>query len=228
MLHNDHVTAIIAGASGLVGSHLISMLSESNNIDKVYALCRSPLSPSLDKVETIMDGGLRVTHWDDDKPAPDIGFICLGTTRKQAGSKAALEKVDYDLVCDVAKTMKMLGVKRIAVVSSLGASSRSLSHYLRCKGKAEERISQLGFDTVVFARPGPLAGRKKLIRSDEVMLQKIMSVFKPLMIGPLENYLPIPAENVAKSMLFSLFLPQNQAVSALDSKQMSALLKQYD
>jgi uncharacterized protein YbjT (DUF2867 family) len=174
-----------------------------------------------------MDGGLRVTQWDDDKTAPEIGFICLGTTRKQAGSKAALEKVDYDLVCDVAKTMKMLGVKRIAVVSSLGASPRSLSHYLRCKGKAEERIGQLGFDTVIFVRPGPLAGRKKLIRSDEVMLQKVMPFFKPLMIGPLENYLPIAAENVAKSMLYSVFLEQSQAVSTLDSKQMTGLLQQY-
>ncbi|GAL28304.1 predicted nucleoside-diphosphate-sugar epimerases [Vibrio variabilis] len=120
-MHNDF-RVMIAGASGLVGSKLLTLLEQTDHIESIYALCRSPLNHQHSKTTQIMDGALRVTQWDDSHPTPTLGFICLGTTLKKAGSKQALEKVDVDLVCDVAQTMKMVGVKRIAVVSSLGAS----------------------------------------------------------------------------------------------------------
>jgi uncharacterized protein YbjT (DUF2867 family) len=225
MQHNFN--AIIAGSSGLVGGKLLSLLEETSHIDTVYALCRSPLERAHHKTHQIMDGALRITDWDDTHPTPTLGFICLGTTLKKAGSKAALEKIDLDLVCDVAQTMKMVGVKRIAIVSSLGATPRSLSHYLKCKGKVEQRINQMGFEHVVFVRPGPLAGREIDTRSDEVLVQKLFTVISPIMIGSLRAFTPIPAELVAKAMLYSVLQPNNAKSVAYNSANMRDLLSEY-
>ncbi|MGR5092798.1 oxidoreductase [Vibrio maritimus] len=225
-MQNDF-RVMIAGASGLVGGKLLTLLEQTDHIESIYALCRSPLNHQHSKTTQIMDGALRVTQWDDSRPTPTLGFICLGTTLKKAGSKQALEKVDVDLVCDVAQTMKMVGVKRIAVVSSLGASARSLSHYLNCKGRVERRINQMGFEKVVFMRPGPLAGREEEIRSDEVFVQKLFTVLSPLMRGPLRAIAPISADYVAKAMLYSVLETSNAKSIAYNSANMRDLLNAY-
>ncbi|GMQ46801.1 oxidoreductase [Vibrio sp. 10N] len=225
MQHNYN--AIIAGSSGLVGSKLLALLEQTSHIDTIYALCRSPLDSQHQKTRQIMDGALRITDWDESLPTPTLGFICLGTTLHKAGSKAALEKIDLDLVCEVAQTMKLVGVKQIAVVSSLGASPRSLSHYLKCKGRVEQRIKQMGFEHVVFVRPGPLAGREVDIRNDEVLVQRLFSVLSPIMLGPLRSIAPIPAELVAKAMLYSVLQPNNAKYVTYNSANMRDMLSNY-
>ena len=118
-------------------------------------------------------------------PKPDYGFICLGTTKRQVESAYAFEQIDIELVYNVAKAMKALGVKNLAVVSSYGASKMSFSHYLRCKGRVEEKVTSLGFSRLVFVRPGPLKGLREKTRRDEMLIQKITKHIEPLMIGPL-------------------------------------------
>ncbi|MDG3088023.1 NAD(P)H-binding protein [Vibrio hannami] len=205
----DAATAIIAGASGLVGNELLRLLLSKPSVSKVYALVRSQLSQTDDKLTQIQHEDLMITNWQEGDTAPDIGFICLGTTIKQAGSKEALAKVDFELVCRVAQEMKLIGVKRIAVVSSFGADPKSLSHYLRCKGKAEKTILDMGFERVVFVRPGPLAGERKQKRTDEVIIGKLLNVLNPLLIGYLANFRPIQAKDVASAMLYATLQPKH-------------------
>ncbi|MGF1748106.1 NAD(P)H-binding protein [Vibrio cionasavignyae] len=224
----QHFNVMIAGASGLVGSKLLSLLEQTSHIQSIYALCRSPIDTPSDKTTTLLDGALRITDSDRLHPFPTLGFICLGTTLKQAGSKAALEKIDYELVCDVAQTMKMVGITHIAVVSSLGASPRSLSHYLKCKGRVEKRIKSMGFQRVVFVRPGPLAGRTKDIRPDETAVQSLFKVINPLMVGPLRKFAPISAESVAKAMLYSLINQDETPCAVYDSANMRDMLAKYN
>ena len=194
-------SAIIAGGSGLVGDELLHLLLNQPELEAVYALSRRELPLHGSRLHQIIHPELRVTEWEDSSPTPTTGFICLGTTKKQAGSKKALEAVDYQLVKDVAKTMKMLGVRHIVVISSLFASPWSPSHYLRCKGKMEQALVKMGFEHCIFVRPGPLKGERSKPRKDELMVQGIFDVFHPLVIGPLANLDPIPAEQVAKKML---------------------------
>ncbi len=223
-------TAIIAGASGLVGRSLTEQLLNESAITKLHALVRHPLQIQNDKLNQIQDAELRITQWDDNNTAPDFGFICLGTTIKQAGSKSALAHVDYEMVCQVAQTMKLIGVKRIAVVSCYGANARSLSHYLRCKGRMEKTILSMNFDRVVFVRPGPLAGERIPPRKDEVIIGHLLRLVSPMMIGPLANFKPIEADNVARSMLFSLFQPHRTPADkyiTLNTPQMNRLLQSY-
>lgn len=223
----DGAQVVIAGASGLVGQQLTKLLLDEQVVSQVHALVRSPLSLEHPKLNQIQDGQLRITQWDDKQTAPDFGFICLGTTKKQAGSKQGLAHVDYELVCQVAQTMKLVGVKRVAVVSSYGANARSLSHYLRCKGKMEQKLLTMGFERTVFVRPGPLAGERYPARTDEVFIGAILKVLSPLLIGPITNFKPIQAKDVARAMLYSVFKPFHSPGDnyiTLTSREMHQLL----
>lgn len=200
---------------------------EEQPIEHIYALSRKDLPFYHSKLEVIKNQDLDIRDWDESKATPRYGFICLGTTKQQAGSKEALEKVDYDLVCKVAQQMKVIGVKRLCVVSSLGASIRSLSHYLRCKGKMEMAIERLGFDHVTFVRPGPLVGLREQPRTDERIVQTVSAVLKPFMIGPLAKLIPIDASTVAQSMQYAIFAHSNKKIQYLDSVAMRDLIKQY-
>ncbi|MDX1303725.1 NAD-dependent epimerase/dehydratase family protein [Photobacterium sp.] len=194
-------SAIIAGASGLVGDELLHLLLAHDHFQRVYSLSRRELPFHSKKLVQIIHPELRITAWDESDITPTYGFICLGTTKKQAGSNAALEAVDFQLVKDVATTMQLLGVTNLVVISSLFAHPWSPSHYLRSKGKMEKALSKLGFSRCTFVRPGPLKGERSKPRHGEIISQRIFALIKPLLVGPLAHLNPIPAEDVARSML---------------------------
>ncbi|MCA0937089.1 NAD(P)H-binding protein [Vibrio alginolyticus] len=228
---SNNTCVIIAGATGLVGSKVVTHLVSQPGIHTLYSLSRRPLdniSDPKNKIIPMIDADLSILNWDDQQSTPEIGFICLGTTLKQAGSKENLRKVDVDLVTNVARQMKMIGVTRLAVVSSLGANSKSSSHYLSCKGQMEENIEELGFDEVVFVRPGPLVGQRAQSRTDEKIVQGIFSAIRPFMVGKLANFVPINAEDVAKAMIYQVFSYQQDPVVYLHRREMLDLLQHYD
>jgi uncharacterized protein YbjT (DUF2867 family) len=218
---------MVAGATGLIGTELIKQMLEEDPVTRIYALSRRELPFFHPKLEVLQNKQLQVQEWDADKPSPKYGFICLGTTIKQAGSKQELERIDYELVCDVAQTMKVLGVTHLAVVSSYGASVRSLSHYLRCKGKMEMAIERLGFEHITFVRPGPLVGLRDTPRTDEAIVQVVLKSLRPLMFGKLAKLIPIQASEVAKAMQYGILTKTDRKLQTLDSIQMRNLINKY-
>lgn len=224
-VNQDHSAVIIAGSSGLVGSELMKQLLDNSSIKTIYALVRKPPVFQSSKLVSIISPTLQVDTWNAKQVHPTLGFICLGSTLKQAGSKQALEKIDYELVCKVALEMKNLGVEKIAVVSSIGASLRSFSHYLRCKGKMEHAIRELGFRHVTFVRPGPLMGLRETPRYSETVTNAILRVLRPLLIGPLRNLSPIAASEVAQAMYLSVFQDAAPQVVIYRSADIKARLK---
>ncbi|WP_104037540.1 NAD(P)H-binding protein [Vibrio jasicida] len=231
MSNNTNACVIIAGATGLVGKAVINKLVSQPSIDSLYSLSRKSLTDVADpdnKIISILDAELAIHDWDEQQPTPNVGFICLGTTLKQAGSKDALRRIDVELVCKVAQQMKLIGVKRLAVVSSLGAKASSSSHYLACKGHMEKNIEKMGFDEVVFARPGPLVGQRENPRTDEKLIQTLFKVIRPLMLGNLANFVPIHAQDVAKAMIYQVFSYQQDPIVYLHRREMLDLIKHYD
>ena len=218
---------MIAGATGLIGTELVKQMLEAAPIKHIYALSRRSLPFFHPKLEVIKDPQLQVKNWQPENPSPKYGFICLGTTLKQAGSKKELERIDYHLVCEVAQTMKLLGVTHIAVTSSYGASPHAISHYLRCKGKMEMAIERMGFNHVTFVRPGPLVGLRDTPRKDEAVIQLVLKSIRPLMFGKLAKLIPIHASEVAKAMQYSVFSDSKPKIRTLDSIQIRSLINQY-
>lgn len=228
-ISGDKASVIVAGATGLIGSHVLELLIDEPAVEHIYALSRRALDSQFNssKLHTLIHSDLQVTSWDDTKATPNLGVICLGSTKKKAGSKEALRKVDVELVSQVAQSMKFIGVERLAVVSSYGASARSYSHYLKCKGQMEQNLMRIGFKQLFIARPGPLVGERAQPRADEKLLQSIFPLLSPFMIGKYKNLRPIQSKDVAQTMLFRLFENNFQNIEIYSSSDMLNLLAKY-
>lgn len=193
-------TALIAGASGLVGSHLLRLILLTDRYSQVISIGRRELPvihPKLDQQIVDFDN---LQKYKSELVADDV-FCCLGTTIKKAGSKEAFYKVDHDYVTHLAEVTLEKKATQFLVVSSMGADAGSRIFYNKVKGEMERDIRQMGFTAVHIFRPSLLLGEREEHRTGEEISAKIMRPLSALMIGPLRKYRPIQAETVAKAML---------------------------
>ena len=192
-------TALIAGATGLVGSYLLRMLLQSDRYTKVIALVRRPISTQDPKLEQ------KIVDFDKLAVTPglqaDDVFCCLGTTMKKAGSKAAFYEVDYTYVVELAKATSQQFASQFLVVSSMGANKKSAFYYNRVKGEMEEAITRFPFTAIHIFRPSLLTGNRPETRLGEKVGEVLMGGLKFAMVGPLRKYRAVPARVVAKAML---------------------------
>ena len=88
-------TAVLAGATGLIGSKLLELLLADPHYDAVIALSRKQLPLDHPKLNSLVVDFDRLRSHSTSLAGDDV-FCCLGTTMKQAGSKEAFRKVDYE------------------------------------------------------------------------------------------------------------------------------------
>jgi uncharacterized protein YbjT (DUF2867 family) len=217
-------TAIVVGATGLVGNLLLEELEKSTTYSTIRIFVRHTTGTSLSGVEEI------VTDFSDQesfsgKMNGDDLFICLGTTIKKAGSVANMEKIDRDLAVIVANAANSNGVKGIAVVSSIGASAASKNYYLRIKGEMEEAIIKLGFEKTVIARPSMLLGERKERRAGEIIGKVVMKTVSPVLAGKMKKYRAIHGRDVAKAMIS--LLKSGPGIRIAESDELQRIAKGY-
>jgi uncharacterized protein YbjT (DUF2867 family) len=188
-------TALIVGATGLIGKHLTQKLLTSNFYEKVSVIVRKPLNIIHPKLEQIV---IDFDNLDASKVNADDIFCCLGTTMKQAGSKDAFYKVDFTYPLNFAKAGLANGAKQFLVVSSMGADKKSMVYYSRVKGEIENALSDLNYPTLIILRPSMLAGERENPRIGEKIGKVVMDFFAPLMP---DKYKVIAGEKVAQAML---------------------------
>lgn len=188
-------TALVVGASGLIGKHLTSKLLMSNYYKKISVIVRKPLNIIHPKLDQIM---MNFDNLDASKIVADDIFCCLGTTMKQAGSKDAFYKVDFTYPLNFAKAGLTNGAKQFLLVSSMGADEKSLVYYSRVKGEIEKALSDLLYPTLIIVRPSMLAGERENPRMGEKIGKVVMDFFAPLIP---DNYKVIAGEKVAQAML---------------------------
>ena len=134
-------------------------------------------------------------------PPVDEVYLCLGTTRAQAGSDAAFRAVDLDLTLAFAGAAKAAGARRVGLVSAVGADAHSPFLYPRTKGEAEAGIAMLGFERAVLARPSFLLGARVESRPTERLLLPLFRLIEPLLLGPLRKWRAVAAEDVAAALV---------------------------
>lgn len=200
MENRDRKTAIIAGATGLVGAQLLDQLLSEPAYAKVVAVVRKPLELHHEKLEQlVIDFALLPAAIKDLKG--DHGYCCLGTTLKAAGSKERQYIIDHDYVMAFAEGCRNIGVNRLAVVSSIGASAGSNNFYLRTKGIMERDLRMIQFPGLYIFQPSFLLGDRKEFRAGEKTAIAVMKVLNPLLISRLKKYRGVRASSVAKCMI---------------------------
>ncbi|RAP26669.1 hypothetical protein C2W64_01385 [Brevibacillus laterosporus] len=192
-------TALLAGASGLVGGHLLSFLLKAPEYERIYVIVRKALPIDHPKLEHVVLSFENLTQHRSLFSCTHI-FCCLGTTRKKAKSKEQFQRVDYEYPLTMARLAKEQGAEKFLLVSAIGANANSLFFYNQIKGKIEQDIKTLQLPTTLFFRPSLLLGNRHEHRFAEHWASKLFPLLSPFLIGPLTTYRAIPAEEVAYSM----------------------------
>ena len=193
-------TALVAGASGLVGSRVLRLLLEDPAYARVTVLARRELPLSHKKLEQRVVSFDRLAQIADFPRVHDV-FCCLGTTMKQAGSPAAFRRVDCTYVVELARVAVRHRASQFLVVTALGADPRSRIFYGRVKGEAEEALRRLQFEGIQIFRPSWLVGARAKGRPIERMAGLLSPLVAWAFVGPLARYRPIKAEAVARAMV---------------------------
>lgn len=193
-------TALVAGASGLVGGHVLRMLLADADYERVTTLGRRPLPLTHRKlVQRVCDFD-HLAELTDFPRVHDV-FCCLGTTIRQAGSPEAFRKVDLSYVLELARVAVRYRAGQFLVVTALGANPGSRIFYARVKGEVEEGIRRLQFDGIQIFRPALLLGRRAAPRLGEWVAAALSPLVAWALRGRWRAYRPIRAETVARAMV---------------------------
>lgn len=202
-------TALVAGATGLVGRAVLQGLLADDSVAAVHVLARRSLGfehPKL-KLHIVDFSALPALP-----PAHEV-YLALGTTIKVAGSQSAFRAVDFDANLAVARAARAAGATRLGLVSAMGADAQSRIFYNRVKGELESALGALGYPRLVIARPSLLAGDRTALgqpeRAGEKIGLRVSRWLRPLLPKKL---LPIAAQDVAQALL--------RAVPVGDGKQL--------
>ncbi len=203
-------SALIAGASGLVGGHCLRKLLERPEYERVVAIGRRRTDLSHPKLtQHIVD--FESFSAADCSTVDDV-YCCLGTTIAKAGSKEAFARVDREYPRRLAEAAFNSGAEQFLLVSSVGADAQSSNFYLRTKGEVEQSVSGVPFTAVHIFRPSMLLGKRTEFRWKERVSEPLVRGMQWMFVGSLGKYRPIEAEAVARAMV-------NAALSASEGVQ---------
>jgi len=202
--------AVIAGASGLIGSNLLEILLNEPTYNEVIILVRKATGIRHEKLKEIILDFDTLDDYKNDINGHAV-FCCLGTTNNKTPDKALYRKIDHDYPVTLAKLAQANGVEQYHLVSSIGADINSSTFYTKLKGETEEDIKTVGLKTLHIYQPSFLKGDRKEFRLMEKILIGLSYIIDPLLTGSLKKYRSIPAKTVAKAM-YNESLNKNEGV----------------
>ena len=189
--------AIVIGATGAVGKELVRALLDDARYTEVAIFVRRDPGVTHPKLTAHVINFEQPDTWRA-LVTGDVLFSALGTSLKQAGSKEAQRRIDYDYQHMFAEAAHANGVPHLVLLSSLGADSRSSIFYLRLKGELDDAVQRLGFDTVHIVRPPSLI-RPEAKRLGETAVVKILQGLNA--VGIAKNLAPMSVDTVARCMM---------------------------
>ncbi len=195
-------TAVIIGSTGLIGNSLLGKMLANDNYKNVIALVRKPLlihHPKLKVIEIDFENE-NENELQNCLQGDDL-FICTGSTMKKAGSKEAFRAIDFDLPLRIATIASQNKMKKLLLISALGASVKSLFFYSKVKGELEQAVQLLPFASIFIFQPSILLGDRNEKRFLESVSQKIFRFLSFLFVGRLKKYAGTESYKVAESMI---------------------------
>ena len=215
------LTAILAGATGLVGGECLRRLLASPRYERVIVVTRRKLAdvPADRKLRQV------ITEFENlgevrDRLRGDHVFCALGTTIRKAGSQERFRAVDYEYPLRLAQLTRKNGARHFSIVSALGASRTSPFFYSRVKGEMEEGLRQLGWPSLAIVRPSVIAGDRAESRPLERLSEHLLR-FAPA------TWRPVPAGDIAAAMIV-MALRERPGVTVLESREISGVAQHLE
>jgi len=215
-------TALLFGASGLVGSHVLNQLISNNNYSKIKLFVRSSIDIIDPKIEIIQTDFNNLENHREDIKGDDC-FFCIGTTKRNSPDKNEYQRIELNIPKQVAQIAKSNNIKSYFFISSGYANSKSSGDYLKYKGLVEEEILNLGFSKTGILRPSFILGNRKEFRLGEKIGIIIFKLLNPLFVGPLRKMRSIHSETIAIAMI--KLANENIDQKIFESDQISDLVK---
>jgi uncharacterized protein YbjT (DUF2867 family) len=194
-------TAIIIGATGLVGSEVLKLLLSDDRYTKIKVFHRRSTGIKHPKLEEHIVEFDQIEEWKHTLTGDEL-YSALGTTIKKAGSQERQYTIDYTYQFETAKAAAENGVKNYSLVSSAGADHQSKVFYSRLKGELDTDVKDLPFEVITIMRPSILAGERSESRPGESIGKFFMKFLTK--IPGLKKYRPISGQTVAQGMINSL------------------------
>ena len=200
-------TALVIGATGMVGSELVKLLLQDARFDKVVVFVRRSSKINHQKLTEHLIDFDRPETWEP-LVKGDVLFSALGTTISKAGSKQKQYEIDFTYQYNFAKAAAANDIKGYVLISSAGANADANIFYSRMKGELEEAVKKLPFTFIHIIRPGLLTGDRNEFRLGERLAAPVLSLLQ--YIKPLKKYRPIHARVVAQAMLNAAFIEKEK------------------
>lgn len=193
-------TAILFGATGLIGSHLLEELLNNEEYSRVKIFTRKDIKKIHSKLDIYNINFKQLDNYKDKIIGTDC-FFCLGTTRRQTPNKLDYIDTEFNLPVSIAQIAKENKIKSFIYVSSGGANVQSKNLYLQNKGKAENEIINLLFDFTAIIQPSLLLGNRSEFRIGERIAQFIFKSLSFIFVGKLRPFKAIHALTVSKAII---------------------------
>lgn len=192
-------TALIIGATGLVGNELVKILLASSEYSRVIIWARKATGISDKRLEEIMIDFEKIEAYEVGNKVDHV-FCCLGTTIKKAKTQEAFKKVDLEYPLALGRWAKEKGISQFLVISAMGAATSSRIFYNKTKGQLEQGLREIGLSGLHIFRPSLLLGERKEVRSGERAAAIVSKLIPIMFVGPLKRYKPIQGRDVAYAM----------------------------
>ena len=190
-------TAIVLGATGLVGGKLVHLLLKDNQFEKVKLYSRNSCEISHPKIEEHLGDLLQIEQFATTFTG-DVVFCCIGTTKAKTPDKEKYRKIDYGIPVSAAKLAKTNGIPTFEVISAMGANPKSSTFYNKTKGEMERDVLAQGIKSTYIFQPSLIGGDRNEKRLGERIAQFFMGIFSFLIP---KKYKTIEPETIALAMI---------------------------
>ena len=192
-------TAVLFGATGLIGGHVLKLLIDDPYFDKLIVVTRKEISLKNKKIDLQMIDFSKPNEIEECIHENAVVFSSIGTTRsKVKGNKKTYREIDHDITCKIGEACKIQNVERFLFISTTGAESTSSSFYLKLKGEIENEMANLNLSSLIILRPSLLLGKRNEIRLGETIAQLLTPLFSFMLPS---NLKPVKAISVARVMV---------------------------
>lgn len=207
-MNTNPISIIMLGASGAVGTESLNTLLKLDNVKKITILGRTPI-PNVNS-DIIEIEQFKVDVFDADSYAMyikdhDVAICTFGVGEPSKVSKKDFIKIDYRAVLDFADVCKKSGIMHFELLSSVGADSKSRSHYLKVKGELIDELKNLEFERLSIFMPSMILTPINRYGFSQALVLFVWPLLKPLLAGGARKYRGILVEKLGEAFSKNIF-----------------------